>query len=124
MARRHENLVLYDTFTSFLNNCLLSDKSLLWSDKNYWTLENLLALKKHVVDAPEFGKTLSFEEKLERPLFMTNIPSFALKLALGEMSKIILEGSKISSNKLIDSGYAFSFPTLDKALSNLLLKNK
>lgn len=70
----------------------------------------------------EFVKAIA--EKLKRPLFMFNIPSFALKLALGEMSQIILEGSKISSNKLIDSGYVFSFPTLDKALSNLLLKNK
>ena len=93
--------------TSILNNNLLGPYNVVSPESKTYS---------------EFVKAIA--EKLERPLFMTNIPSFALKLALGEMSKIILEGSKISSNKLIDSGYAFSFPTLDKALSNLLLKNK
>ncbi len=68
MAIRVENQILYETFTEFLNNCLLSDKSLLWPDKTYWTLENILAVKKHMVDAPEFGNNLSFEEKLEKQM--------------------------------------------------------
>ena len=68
MAKRTENEILYETFNSFLNNCLISDKSLLWPNKNYWTIDNLHALKRHMIDAPEYGNDLSFEEKLEKQL--------------------------------------------------------
>lgn len=68
MARRKENEILYSTIGKFLNGCLLSDKSLLWPDHDYWTLENLKALKHHMIDAPEYGTTLSFEEKLEKQM--------------------------------------------------------
>ncbi|MFO8088571.1 MAG: hypothetical protein R6U13_01930, partial [Desulfatiglandaceae bacterium] len=64
MARRKENEILYDIIGNFLNNCLVSDKSLLWPAQNYWTLDNLGALKCHMIDAPEYGATLSFEDKL------------------------------------------------------------
>ena len=63
-------------------------------------------------------------QKLEKPLFMPNIPSFILKLVLGEMSQIVLEGSRMSNKKIINSAYTFSFPILDKALSNLLSTKK
>jgi hypothetical protein len=68
MARRAENEILYDTMNTFLNNCLLSDKSLMWPDKSYWTLDNLLFLNKHVIEAPLLGRELSFEEKLEKQM--------------------------------------------------------
>ena len=41
MARRAENESLYIASNTFLNNCLISDKSLLWPDKKYWTLDTL-----------------------------------------------------------------------------------
>ncbi len=68
MARRADNEILYNTITTFLNNCLLSDKSLLWPDQEYWTLENLKAVKRHMIDAPEVGREFSFEEKLEKQM--------------------------------------------------------
>ncbi len=70
----------------------------------------------------EFVKVIT--QKLEKPLFMPNIPNFILKLVLGEMSQIVLEGSRMSNKKIIDSAYTFSFPILDKALSNLLSTKK
>ena len=74
--------------------------------------------------APEFKTNNEFMNaiagKLGKPLFMPNIPSFILNLILGEMSQIVLEGSRISSKKILDSTYTFSFPVLDRALSNLL----
>jgi uncharacterized protein len=66
----------------------------------------------------EFASTLA--KVLNKPFFMPNVPSFLLKLTLGEMSQIVLEGSRISSQKLIDSGYCFQFPNLRYALSDLL----
>ncbi|MCB9211692.1 MAG: TIGR01777 family protein [Ignavibacteriales bacterium] len=67
----------------------------------------------------EFAKTLA--EVINKPFFMPNVPSFALKLIFGEMSKVILEGSRISCQKLIDAGYNFNFPNLEEALIDLLI---
>jgi NAD dependent epimerase/dehydratase family enzyme len=69
----------------------------------------------------EFSKTLA--QVLNKPYFMPNVPSFLLKLALGEMSAIVLEGSRISSEKLIKNGYKFQFSNLEFALKNLLITN-
>lgn len=78
MAKREENDVLYDTIRTFLDKCLLSDKSLLWPDQDYWTLENLKSLKHHMIDAPEYGNKLSFEEKLEKQMKEVSFAEWAI----------------------------------------------
>jgi uncharacterized protein len=55
-----------------------------------------------------------------RHVFLPPVPSFILKLIFGEMSGIILEGSRVSSKKIIASGYKFLFPELEKALNNII----
>ncbi|MCB9205898.1 MAG: DUF1731 domain-containing protein [Ignavibacteriales bacterium] len=57
---------------------------------------------------------------MNKPFFMPNVPAFVLKLVLGEMSEIVLEGSHISSEKIIQSGYEFKYPDLTKAFENLI----
>lgn len=54
-----------------------------------------------------------------KPLFNMNVPSFMIKLIFGEMSAILLKGSRISSHKLIKEGYEFKYPEIEKALENL-----
>ena len=56
---------------------------------------------------------------LHRPSFMP-APAFALKLALGEMSKILLEGQRALPRRLEQAGYRFQFPELEGALRALL----
>lgn len=58
--------------------------------------------------------------KLENPLWMPNIPAFALKLLLGEMSVLVLEGQLVSSKKIEQLGYQFKFYNLENALQDLL----
>lgn len=65
-----------------------------------------------------FGKALS--EVLHRPHWLPT-PSFALKLALGEMSLLVLEGQKVLPKKAVDFGFEFSYPELKSALSSLKL---
>lgn len=60
---------------------------------------------------------------LKKPLWLPNVPTFILKLAFGEMSDILLKGSKASANKIIDDGYVFVYPDLKNALINLLRKD-
>ena len=68
MARRSENEPIYKVFHKFIEQCLIKDKSLLWPDENYWTLNNLLAVKQHYIEAPIYGREYSFEEKLEKQM--------------------------------------------------------
>lgn len=57
---------------------------------------------------------------LKRPMFMPAVPVFVLRLVLGEMADIVLRGSRVSSGKMQDAGFVFSFDTVEKAVANLL----
>ena len=61
---------------------------------------------------------------LNKPMFFPRVPEFVFKLFLGEASQIILEGSRISSQKIQDAGYEFKYKTLRRALKKILLKGK
>lgn len=65
-----------------------------------------------------FNETLA--KKMNKPFFMPNIPSFMMRIALGEMSDLILKGSRLSSAKIEKTGFSFKYPTLEKALDDLL----
>ena len=43
-----------------------------------------------------------------------------MKLALGEMSSLVLNGSRIDATKIQETGFKFQYPTLEKALKELL----
>lgn len=48
------------------------------------------------------------------------IPSFALKIALGEMSIEVLKSATVSCDKIHYSGFTFLYPSLDAALKKLI----
>lgn len=54
--------------------------------------------------------------------FPINIPGFMIKLLMGEMSEIILEGTRISNKKIKSEGFVFKFPDLKESLKDLLKK--
>jgi uncharacterized protein len=68
------------------------------------------------------NKTLSKKtaKELNKPFFMPNIPSFVFKIIFGKMAVILLEGSRVSSEKIINTGFKFKYPTLKKALKQLI----
>lgn len=57
---------------------------------------------------------------LKKSFWVPNVPAFALKIILGEMSEILLSGSRVSSQKIIKAGFKFKFPKLQTALMDLL----
>jgi uncharacterized protein len=61
-----------------------------------------------------------FSRIIKRRIFLPPIPEFVLKTALGEMSDLILKGSRISSNKITEAGYNFHFDNLEKAIKDLI----
>jgi uncharacterized protein (TIGR01777 family) len=65
----------------------------------------------------DLGRSLG--EALHRPSLLPT-PAFALHLALGEMAGMVLEGQRAVPRALQDLGYAFRFPALGPALSDLL----
>lgn len=64
--------------------------------------------------------TKSVANQLGRPLWLPNVPKFALRLIVGEMSDILVGGNRVSSKKIEDTGFNFQFAALDDALQNLL----
>ncbi len=57
-------------------------------------------------------------KKLKKPLWLPNIPAFVMKLILGEMAVILLEGSRVSSEKITLTGFKFRYPKINDALDN------
>ncbi|MDF2037993.1 TIGR01777 family oxidoreductase [Cytobacillus oceanisediminis] len=68
------------------------------------------------VTMKEFGQILG--EVLNRPHWMP-APGFALKIALGEMSTLVLEGQKVLPEKLQSFGFDFLYPDLKAALGDI-----
>ena len=64
--------------------------------------------------------TKAIAKTLGKPLFLPNIPKFAMKLILGEMHQILFSSQHVSCRKLLDENFQFKFASLDKALNDLL----
>lgn len=48
------------------------------------------------------------------------VPSFALKLALGEMAEEVLKSCTVSAQKLLNTGFSFHNDTIEKAVAAIL----
>ena len=64
--------------------------------------------------------TKKVAEVLRRPLWMPNVPTFAMKALLGEMAGIVLGGSNVSCERIEKTGFDFHYRNLTPALKNLL----
>ena len=56
---------------------------------------------------------------LHRPSFVP-APGFMVKLVLGEFGSVILEGQRVIPKRLLDSGFVFEYPTIEKALQSIV----
>jgi NAD dependent epimerase/dehydratase family enzyme len=57
---------------------------------------------------------------LNRPAIIP-VPRFALELGLGAMTEpLLLASARVNPEKLLDSGFEFSYPALEPALRHLL----
>jgi len=73
--------------------------------------------------APEHPTQLEFAKAaataLHRPCLMPT-PAWPVRLLLGEQSALLLDGAAIAPTRLLASGFTFRFPTIAKALSDLV----
>ncbi len=66
--------------------------------------------------------TTCFARLLSRPMFM-HIPSFVLKIFMGEMAdSLLLASCRVKPNKLVENGYEFAYPEIQDALKLALNK--
>lgn len=63
--------------------------------------------------------TLAIAKKLNKPLWLPNVPAFILKLIFGEMSAVVLGSTKMDIQKIEQAGFKFKFPTIKSALNNI-----
>ncbi len=63
--------------------------------------------------------TKAIAKQLRKPLWLPKVPAFALKLALGEMSAVVLGSTKMSTQKVEETGFSFTFPEINKALQDI-----
>lgn len=67
-----------------------------------------------------FELTRTIAKVLHKPLWLPAVPAFALKLVLGEMADMVLQGNAVSSAKIQRAGFTFNFPVLEEALRDLM----
>jgi NAD dependent epimerase/dehydratase family enzyme len=79
---------------------------------------NFNAVAPNPVSNKEFTLQLA---RIERGKFFISVyvPSFILKLVLGEMSIEVLKSATINSEKIQSAGFTFLYPTIDTALKEL-----
>lgn len=81
--------------------------------------ENLSGVYNAVAPFPVTNKqlTLALAKQLRGRFFMpVHVPSFVLKIMLGEMSIEVLKSATVSSEKIRKSGFSFLYPSIQGAL--------
>jgi uncharacterized protein len=58
---------------------------------------------------------------LNRPILLPPVPGFIMKIIVGEMAMIVVNGSKVSSDKIRSAGFVFQYNKLENALIHLLI---
>ncbi|MFQ5559421.1 MAG: TIGR01777 family oxidoreductase [Nitrospinota bacterium] len=80
------------------------------------------AVSPHPVTNGELTSVLG--RVLKRPLFAPNVPGFVIKFLFGELSCLVLDSQRVSSEKIVKAGYQFKYPYIDGALDNIFVPVK
>ena len=85
-----------------------------------WLLANDKARGAYNVGAPDPVTNAEFTRALGRALGRPTVlpmPEAALKLLFGEMSELLLVSDRMLPKRLLDAGFKFRYPDLDRALA-------
>ena len=74
------------------------------------------AVSPNPVRNKEFTKTLG--NVLNRPTIFP-VPKFVLKIALGELSELLLGSQRVAAKKISDTGFKFNYPHIKEALQEV-----
>lgn len=91
---------------------------------HFYAIENRIIRGVYNAVAPEHVNFRNFASalaaSLNRKIWLPPVPGILLRLALGEMSEIILNGSRVSSEKIRKHGFTFAYPNLIPALEDVV----
>ena len=65
------------------------------------------------------GLAKALGRALHRPSFLL-APGFMVKLVLGEFGSVILKGQRVIPRRLLENGFIFQYPDIEKALQSLV----
>lgn len=66
--------------------------------------------------------TKRIAEQLKKELWAPKVPRFILKIVLGKMATLALDGQLVHSNRLKEQGFKFQFINVETAIKDLLSK--
>lgn len=84
--------------------------------------ENLRGVYNAVAPNPVNNKMLTLElaKQMKGKFFVSmHVPTFVLKIMLGELSVEVLKSATVSATKIRNAGFQFLFPTIEMALKDL-----
>lgn len=90
-----------------------------------WSLDNRNVNGVYNAVAPnpttntEFMKATA--KAVHKPYFFPKVPSFMMKLIMGEMSTLVLSSNRVSCEKLLSQGFKFEYDHLAEALQDILI---
>ena len=67
--------------------------------------------------------TLKIASRLNRKIWLPKVPGFVLKLILGELAVLVLEGSRASNKKIKQAGFQFNNSDIDTALDKIYISS-
>lgn len=68
--------------------------------------------------------TKEIAKNLDKPLWLPNIPEFAMTILLGEMSYVLFASQRVSSKKIEEEGFVFDYQNVCLALEHIYEENK
>ncbi len=79
-----------------------------------------------VAPTPIKNKTLTkkIAARYGKTIWLPNVPGFVLKMSLGEMATLVLDGQLVSPARLQKTNFVFEHSTMDSALDELVPKKK
>lgn len=82
---------------------------------------NLSGVYNMVAPNPVTNKffTKALATQLHRPVWPLKVPAFIFKLALGELSTVVLASTRVSAQKIEADGFVFNYPELTAALKEI-----
>lgn len=76
------------------------------------------AVAPHHITQLEFMRALALS--MNKTFFHPPVPAIFLQMVLGRMATVALKGSRISSERMLNDGFAFKFNNVEAALTNVL----
>lgn len=93
---------------------------------DYISTHRLEGVYNGVAPTPVKNNTLTkkIAARYGKSIWLPNVPGFVLKLALGEMATLVLDGQLVSPAKMQQTNFIFEHSNIDSALDQLIQKKK